>query len=133
MPTYDYRCPDGHEFERFYRKISDGAAEVACPTCGKTAVRVMSGGAGLVFKGSGFYLTDYGKNAHRKGGVASGGKAEDKGSEPAAAESTTKSESTPAPSSDGTKAAGTPSTDSKPAADAKKKSPKPARAPKSDD
>jgi len=68
MPTYEYRCPEGHEFEHFYRKISDAAAELPCPTCGKLAERRLSGGAGLVFKGSGFYLTDYGKNAHRKGG-----------------------------------------------------------------
>jgi len=66
MPTYEFRCPDGHEFERFYRKMSDATPEVACPVCGKLAVRLLSGGAGLVFKGSGFYLTDYGKNAHRK-------------------------------------------------------------------
>lgn len=66
MPTYEFRCPDGHEFERFYRKMSDATPEVACPECGKLAVRLLSGGAGLVFKGSGFYLTDYGKNAHRK-------------------------------------------------------------------
>jgi putative FmdB family regulatory protein len=65
MPTYEYRCPDGHEFEIFYRKISDAGAEVHCPECGKLAVRMMSAGAGLLFKGSGFYLTDYGKNAHR--------------------------------------------------------------------
>ena len=68
MPTYDYRCPNGHDFERFVRKISDAAAELECPVCGATASRRVSGGAGLVFKGSGFYLTDYGKNAHRKGG-----------------------------------------------------------------
>jgi putative FmdB family regulatory protein len=67
MPTYEFRCPDGHVFDRFYRKISDAASEVPCPTCGKTATRQLSGGAGLVFKGSGFYLTDYGKNAHRGG------------------------------------------------------------------
>jgi len=66
MPTYDYRCPNGHDFEHFYRKISDAEAELACPTCGALAQRRVSGGAGLVFKGSGFYLTDYGKNAHRK-------------------------------------------------------------------
>lgn len=65
MPTYEYRCPEGHDFERFYRKISDATAEVACPTCGKIATRQLSAGAGLLFKGSGFYLTDYGKNAHR--------------------------------------------------------------------
>jgi putative FmdB family regulatory protein len=68
MPTYDYRCPNGHDFERFFRKISDAAAELECPTCGASASRRVSGGAGLLFKGSGFYLTDYGKNAHRKGG-----------------------------------------------------------------
>ena len=67
MPTYEYRCPEGHSFDRFYRKISDAAPELACPQCGKVAERRLTGGAGLVFKGSGFYLTDYGKNAHRKG------------------------------------------------------------------
>ena len=71
MPTYEFRCPDGHEFERFYRKMSDATPEVVCPECGKLAVRLLSGGAGLVFKGSGFYLTDYGKNAHRKAEPAS--------------------------------------------------------------
>ena len=73
MPTYDYRCPNGHDFEQFYRKISDATAELACPVCGAIAIRKVSGGAGLVFKGSGFYLTDYGKNAHRTSGPDSGG------------------------------------------------------------
>lgn len=73
MPTYDYRCPNGHDFERFYRKISEAATEVECPVCGALASRRVSGGAGLLFKGSGFYLTDYGKNAHRKGGPDTGG------------------------------------------------------------
>lgn len=68
MPTYEYRCPEGHDFERFYRKISDASSEVACPECGKIAERRLSAGAGLLFKGSGFYLTDYGKNAHRTSG-----------------------------------------------------------------
>ena len=73
MPTYDFRCPDGHEFEKFYRKISDAKSELPCPECGKLATRLVSGGAGLLFKGSGFYLTDYGKNAHRKPAPSSGG------------------------------------------------------------
>ena len=64
MPTYEYRCPDGHTFER-RAKMSEAASELECPMCGKIATRQLSGGAGLVFKGSGFYLTDYGKNAHR--------------------------------------------------------------------
>ena len=76
MPTYEYRCPDGHDFEHFYRKISDAASELPCPECGKMATRRLSGGAGLVFKGSGFYLTDYGKNAHRKGEPSKASKSE---------------------------------------------------------
>jgi putative FmdB family regulatory protein len=73
MPTYEFRCPNGHEFERFYRRISDAASELPCPECGAAAERQLSAGAGLLFKGSGFYLTDYGKNAHRKTGFAGGG------------------------------------------------------------
>lgn len=66
MPTYDFRCPNGHDFEKFYRNMSESLLQLSCPLCGAVAERQMSGGAGLVFKGSGFYLTDYGKNAHRK-------------------------------------------------------------------
>lgn len=80
MPTYEFRCPDGHLFDRFYRKISDGQSEVACPQCGKIATRQMSAGAGLLFKGSGFYLTDYGKNAHRGGSVGDSSKSSEGGS-----------------------------------------------------
>ena len=98
MPTYEYRCPDGHDFERFFRKISDAPSEVACPVCGKIAERRLSAGAGLVFKGSGFYLTDYGKNAHRGEAPAAGaeGKGEAKGessSEAKSGDSSTKSDS----------------------------------------
>jgi putative FmdB family regulatory protein len=60
MPTYEYLCPDGHEFDLF-QKMSD-KPRAKCPTCGKVATRKISGGAGLVFKGSGFYITDYGKD-----------------------------------------------------------------------
>jgi putative FmdB family regulatory protein len=65
MPTYEYRCPDGHEFEHFYRTISAASAELKCPHCGKMAQRKMSGGAALLFKGSGFYITDYGKDGKK--------------------------------------------------------------------
>ena len=64
MPTYEFRCPDGHEFEKFYRSIGGAESQAACPVCDKPAERMMSA-AGFAFKGSGFYLTDYGKNAHR--------------------------------------------------------------------
>ena len=78
MPTYEYRCPLGHEFEKFFRSIGTAEAQVACPECGQIAERMMSAGAGLVFKGSGFYLTDYGKNAHQKKGPGDA-KSSDKG------------------------------------------------------
>ena len=67
MPTYEFRCPQGHEFERFL-KMSEASEFLPCPECGEPAQRLLSGGAGLLFKGSGFYLTDYGRNAHRTGG-----------------------------------------------------------------
>ena len=65
MPTYEFRCPMGHEFEQFYRSIGSAPSVVACPTCGKTAERQLSAGGGLVFKGSGFYITDYGKDGKK--------------------------------------------------------------------
>ena len=60
MPTYEYRCPNGHEFERFQKMTESPRAR--CPVCGRNASRQISGGAGLIFKGSGFYITDYGKD-----------------------------------------------------------------------
>jgi putative FmdB family regulatory protein len=60
MPTYEYQCPDGHVFEKFQKMTDKPRAK--CPVCGKPASRKISGGAGLVFKGSGFYITDYGKD-----------------------------------------------------------------------
>src|SRR5215210_7353079 len=60
MPTYEYQCPEGHGFEKFQKMTDKPRAK--CPVCGKPATRKISGGAGLVFKGSGFYITDYGKD-----------------------------------------------------------------------
>ena len=64
MPTYEFRCPSGHDIEKFF-KISEAPGELECPTCGAVAARRISGGAGLVFKGSGFYITDYGKDGKK--------------------------------------------------------------------
>jgi len=90
MPTYDFLCPKGHRFEKFYRKVSK-TQRVPCPTCGKPAVRQISGGAGLVFKGSGFYLTDYGRAGAKKQAEA-----ETKAESKAEAKSEAKPEAKPA-------------------------------------
>jgi len=58
MPTYEYKCPEGHLFEKKFPRITS-QRHAKCPRCGKRAERQISGGAGLVFKGSGFYATDY--------------------------------------------------------------------------
>jgi len=61
MPTYDYHCKEcGHTFEEFQSMSSDFLT--VCPSCGKPALkRLMASGAGMIFKGSGFYQTDYKK------------------------------------------------------------------------
>lgn len=56
MPTYEYECVNGHPFEEFQSIVA--APVDVCPVCGGKAVRKISGGTGLIFKGSGFYLTD---------------------------------------------------------------------------
>ncbi len=65
MPTYDYECTScGHEFEKFQKITEDPVLE--CPECGEEARRVLSGGAGVLFKGSGFYSTDYRSESYKK-------------------------------------------------------------------
>lgn len=65
MPTYEYRCPScGYEFEEFQSIMDDPITE--CPRCHKATHRVISGGAGLIFKGTGFYETDYKRKGERK-------------------------------------------------------------------
>ena len=66
MPTYGYRCPSCMEEYEKLQKISD-ETRAECPRCGQPGERLISGGAGLVFKGSGFYITDY-KRASETGG-----------------------------------------------------------------
>ena len=94
MPTYEFRCPEGHDFEKFYRSISAAPAEVQCPRCGAVATRLMSAGGGLVFKGSGFYITDYGKDGKKKQ-EAPAAKADSSKSESSSSEKS--SSTTPAP------------------------------------
>jgi putative FmdB family regulatory protein len=66
MPTYDYQCDAcGHEFELF-QSIND-PVERKCPECGKLKLRRLFGaGAAIVFKGSGFYQTDYRSDSYKQ-------------------------------------------------------------------
>ena len=77
MPTYDYVCDGcGHAFELF-QSMTDGVKKT-CPKCGKKKLRRLIGAGGaIVFKGSGFYKTDYRSESYKKGAAAdSGGKSE---------------------------------------------------------
>jgi len=67
MPTYEYKCGNcGHRFEKFFTKITESSS-MECPRCDGLAERLISGGAGLVFKGSGFYTTDYRSDSYKEG------------------------------------------------------------------
>lgn len=60
MPTYEYQCQKcGHRFSEFQRIVDPPIKD--CPKCGKKncVEQIITGGSGLIFKGSGFYITDY--------------------------------------------------------------------------
>lgn len=63
MPTYEYACQKcGHEFEQFQSMRDEPLKK--CPKCKKQSLkRLVGGGAGLIFKGTGFYITDYKKKS----------------------------------------------------------------------
>ncbi len=87
MPTYEYKCPKCQtEFELFQKMSAKSGAK--CPKCGARADRLLSGGGGLVFKGTGFYITDYKrageKKGHDEGGTAPGEKTSKAESKPPA-------------------------------------------------
>jgi putative FmdB family regulatory protein len=73
MPTYDYVCDGcGHAFELF-QSMTDSAKKT-CPKCKKPKLRRLIGAGGaIVFKGSGFYKTDYRSESYKKGAAADGG------------------------------------------------------------
>jgi putative FmdB family regulatory protein len=120
MPTYEFRCPKGHDFEKFYRSIGAAPLEVTCPVCGMVAERQLSAGGGLVFKGSGFYITDYGKDGKKSQRAALAGSdssSAESGAESAAKGDTGKTESKPGSESKSgaeSKASGEPKTGGEP-------------------
>jgi putative FmdB family regulatory protein len=112
MPTYDYECDAcGHTYELFQRITEDPIKK--CPECKKKKARRLFGtGAAIVFKGSGFYETDYRSDSYKKGAKdekksqsdsKSDGKSETKSkskTDSAAKKSNSKSDSKPSKKSD---------------------------------
>jgi putative FmdB family regulatory protein len=70
MPIYEYRCPEGHTFERFQSMTAP--APEKCDVCGASPVEVVLFPVAIHYKGSGFYSTDYGKGAKKKDDAKSG-------------------------------------------------------------
>jgi putative FmdB family regulatory protein len=68
MPIYEYRCPEGHTFERFQSMTAP--APEKCDVCGAAPVELVLYPVAIHYKGSGFYTTDYGKG---KGAKTEGG------------------------------------------------------------
>ena len=102
MPTYEYRCSKGHHFELFQR-ISEEPVKI-CPECGAPAERLLSSGAGLIFKGSGFYTTDYRSDTYKKAEKADSGSSSsssDSGSKDSSGSSESKGSSSSNKSSSG--------------------------------
>ena len=65
MPTYEYKCLDcGIQFDRFQSITEDPIQE--CPECSGQTKRLIGAGAGLIFKGSGFYITDYRSEGYKE-------------------------------------------------------------------
>jgi putative FmdB family regulatory protein len=87
MPTYDYLCDGcGHQFELF-QSIKDDP-EKKCPECAKPKLRRLIGaGAAIVFKGSGFYQTDYRSDSYKKAAKADASAGESKSSDSKSSES----------------------------------------------
>lgn len=100
MPTYEYQCDAcEHRFELF--QSIKAAPTRKCPSCGKLKVRrLISGGGGLIFKGSGFYITDY-----RSEGYKSAAKSDSTKTEPTSTSSAGKAETAAPPKAQPQKAA----------------------------
>ncbi|MBI4356115.1 MAG: zinc ribbon domain-containing protein [Candidatus Omnitrophica bacterium] len=93
MPTYDYECVKGHRLELYQAMTARPKAK--CPKCGAKTNRLIGGGSGIIFRGTGFYETDY---KRKSAGTSGAGKTEAKPSE--AKPSETKSPKSFSPKSD---------------------------------
>ena len=89
MPTYEYRCPNGHTFELFQRMSDPSPSE--CQICGAAPVEKVLYPAAIHFKGSGFYSTDYGRGGRKKEGSRDSEKSDSQGKDKGADKSSEKS------------------------------------------
>ena len=101
MPTYEYQCPQcGHKFEEF--QSIKAAPLKKCPNCGGNKVQRMIGcGAGLIFKGSGFYCTDYRSDGYQKAAKKDNGSTPAKPSDKKESSAAETKPATPAPAAEG--------------------------------
>ncbi len=97
MPTYTYQCKNCHATVDVFHAMS-AKPRVKCAECGGGCKRLIGTGAGIIFKGSGFYETDY-KKGNGKGGVKSEPRGEAKSEAKTETKTESKSESKPASSS----------------------------------
>jgi len=103
MPTYEYACDNCEEQFEIFQSIKDAPATV-CEKCGGHLTKLLSAGSGLIFKGSGFYITDY---KTKSGGEPAGGGESKSG--------TTSGNSNSTPTAAGTQGASTPAPSTAPA------------------
>ena len=97
MPIYEYECEQCKERVELIQRLSDPPLEV-CSSCGGKVHKMVSSPAGLVFKGSGWYVTDYAKKNEKSGDSPSTPKGEGKSDSSSAGKGeTTPKETTPKP------------------------------------
>jgi putative FmdB family regulatory protein len=95
MPTYEYECRKcGHHFEKF-QSMTDERLK-SCPECKGRVVRLFGTGDGIIFKGSGFYVTDYRSDSYQKGAQKASSSSAASTASSKAADTKKNSESTPA-------------------------------------
>jgi putative FmdB family regulatory protein len=95
MPTYEYACAEcDHRFEEFQSITAKPLRK--CPQCGKSSLKRLIGtGAGFIFKGSGFYCTDYRSEGYKKSAGGSSGESKDKSADKKEAKTESKPAATP--------------------------------------
>ena len=100
MPTYDYKCQKcGHQYEVFQSMKDDRLTDCTLEECDGQVKRLLGTGAGIIFKGSGFYETDYRSASYKKGQTAEKSSGDSGGSSTGSSDAKPAPASSPAPAS----------------------------------